>query len=130
MIRTRDDLAAYQAADAYMNGVDRWRPRHALTRGVVHFLHVMRLCEFWENQRGPLARLVTPFYKVRRRRTQPGRWLIDPPAGQMCAPGLHGCPNLCEDGPALADWQMADTAWGSRTGPANPGGLAVGGLLV
>lgn len=68
MIRTRDDLAAYQAADAYMNGVDRWRPRHALTRGVVHFLHVMRLCEFWENQRGPLARLITPFYKVRMRR--------------------------------------------------------------
>ena len=36
-IRTRADLARYRAADAAMNGVDRWRPVHALTRGVVHF---------------------------------------------------------------------------------------------
>lgn len=68
MIRTREDLAAYQAADAYMNGVDRWHPIHAVTRGVVHFLHVMRLCEYWDNQRGPLARLMIPLYKVRMRR--------------------------------------------------------------
>jgi serine O-acetyltransferase len=68
MIRTRDDLAAYQAADARMNGVDRWRPYHAVTRGVVHFLHVMRLCEYWENQRGPLAAALAVVYKVRMRR--------------------------------------------------------------
>lgn len=67
-IRSRADLAAYASADAYMNGVDRWRPQHALTRGVVHFLHVMRLCEFWENQAGPLATLLRPVYKARMRR--------------------------------------------------------------
>ena len=68
MIRTRDDLLTYLSADAYMNGVERWRPVHALTRGVVHFLHIMRLCEYWENQRGPAARLITAIYKARMRR--------------------------------------------------------------
>jgi len=85
-IRTRSDLAAFQAADAYMNGVDQWRPQHALTRGVVHFLHVMRLCEYWENQSGPLARLVTPLYKARMRRLSE-RLGFD--IGRHCAgPGL------------------------------------------
>lgn len=67
-IRTREDLAAWAAADAAMNGVERWRPRHALTRGVVHFLHVLRLCEYWENQPGPVARVMSGVYKVRLRR--------------------------------------------------------------
>lgn len=67
-IRTREDLAAWAAADAAMNGVERWRPRHALTRGVVHFLHVLRLCEYWENRPGPVARVVSGVYKVRLRR--------------------------------------------------------------
>lgn len=67
-IHTREDLAAYDAEDARMNGVDRWRPQHALTRGVVHFLHVMRRCEFWENQSGPVAAALRPVYKARMRR--------------------------------------------------------------
>lgn len=67
-IRTRADLDRYRSADAAMNGVDRWRPVHALTRGVVHFLHVLRSCEYWENQSGPLAAVATVVLKARLRR--------------------------------------------------------------
>ena len=67
-IHTRADLDRYRSADAAMNGVDRWRPVHALTRGVVHFLHVLRLCEYWENQPGPLAAVATVVLKARLRR--------------------------------------------------------------
>lgn len=68
LIRTKADLAEFQAADARMNGVSRWRPHHAITRGVVHFLHVMRLCEFWDNQSGPVAVPLRMLYRVRMRR--------------------------------------------------------------
>jgi serine O-acetyltransferase len=49
MIRTREDLRAYLAADLRANSLERWRFRDRLLERPAHFQRLLRKSEYWTN---------------------------------------------------------------------------------
>jgi serine O-acetyltransferase len=64
-MRTRAELAFYIRADLAAQQVDRWRARYRLTNRVVYFQWLLRRCEYWEDQTGPAARLMSSLLQLR-----------------------------------------------------------------
>ena len=63
-------LREFLDADLGMQGLERWRTRYRVTRGVVYFQRLLRQCEYWSHssRTGPLAKLMSVQLKVRLRR--------------------------------------------------------------
>lgn len=87
--RTKDGLRETIRSDLAMQGVDRWRARYRLTRGVVYFEWLLRRSEYWSHpsrSRGPTTTVMRVWLKVRLRR-QSERLGFDVPLG-VFGPGL------------------------------------------
>ncbi|MCV7097534.1 serine acetyltransferase [Mycobacterium kubicae] len=66
MIKTREDLAAYLAADLRAQGLDRWRHRYRVTQRPMYFQRLLRKSEYWTNAaRTPAGRLVAGYLQLR-----------------------------------------------------------------
>ncbi|ARG59689.1 MULTISPECIES: serine acetyltransferase [Mycobacterium] len=66
MIRTREDLRAYLAADLKAHGLQRWRLRHRILKRSAHFQRLLRKSEYWTNTaRTPTAHVVAAYLRLR-----------------------------------------------------------------
>lgn len=66
MIRTREDLRAYLAADLKAYGLQRWRLRHRILERPAHFQRLPRKSEYWTNPaRTPAGRAVAAYLRLR-----------------------------------------------------------------
>ncbi|GBE64642.1 serine O-acetyltransferase [Mycobacterium sp. MFM001] len=66
MIRTREDLKAYLAADMKANGLERWRFRDRFLQRPAYFQRLLRKSEYWTNTaRTPFGRAVAAWLQLR-----------------------------------------------------------------
>ncbi len=86
-IGTRADLTAFLAADLQASGFERWTLAVRLKRPQLLFQRRMRYCEYWMAKRGPIARALAAFWRLRQARL--GQRL-----GLTIPPGVFG-PGLC-----------------------------------
>lgn len=67
MIKTKADLKEYLAADKKQLGITRSRPR-PLTDEIWKYEITLRKYEYWLNQSGFVARMITIYYKLKHHR--------------------------------------------------------------
>ena len=66
MIRTRDDLRAYLAADMKAYGLQRWRLHHRISKRPAHFQRLLRKSEYWTNTaRTPAGHIIAAYLRLR-----------------------------------------------------------------
>lgn len=87
MIRTREDLRAYLAADLKANGLERWRFRDRYLERPAYFQRLLRYSEYWCNTaRTPFGHAVALWFRLRTK-------LLSEKFGfyisrNVCGPGL------------------------------------------
>lgn len=66
VIRTREDLRAYLAADLKAHGLQRWQLRYRISQRPAYFQRLLRKSEYWSNTaRTPAGRVVAAYLIVR-----------------------------------------------------------------
>jgi serine O-acetyltransferase len=66
VIKSREDLESYLAADLRAQGLDRWRHRYRIMHRAPYFQRILRKAEYWTNTaRTPFGLLVAGYLRLR-----------------------------------------------------------------
>ncbi|OBA68736.1 serine acetyltransferase [Mycobacterium sp. 1554424.7] len=88
MIKTREDLRTYLAADLKAHGLDRWKLRYQLLERPAYFQRMLRKSEYWTNTaHTPLGHAIAFWLRLRTKLLGERLGLYVP--RNVCGPGLR-----------------------------------------